>query len=42
MWGHRLRVDDYWELLERGWRRSGQYIYKPSMRQTCCPLYPIK
>lgn len=25
-----------------GWRRSGQYCYKPNNRLTCCPSYTIK
>ena len=29
-------------MVDRGWRRSGQYIYKPTMMQTCCPQYPIR
>ena len=29
------------ELLDRGWRRSGRYIYKPDL-QTCCPQYTIR
>ena len=30
------------DLIDRGWRRSGQYCYKPTMNKTCCPLYTIK
>ena len=37
-----MRIDDYQLLIDRGWRRSGTYIYKPSMDKTCCPLYTIK
>ena len=29
------------ELLDRGWRRSGRYIYKPDLH-TCCPQYTIR
>ena len=29
-------------MIDRGWRRSGQYCYKPTMEKTCCPLYTIK
>ncbi|KIJ37414.1 hypothetical protein M422DRAFT_33749 [Sphaerobolus stellatus SS14] len=29
-------------MIDRGWRRSGTYMYKPDMRQTCCPQYTIK
>ena len=32
----------YNALIDRGWRRSGQYMYKPSMQKTCCPQYTIK
>lgn len=42
MWTHSLTVDDYQALLDRGWRRSGKYTYKPSMPVTCCPLYTIR
>jgi len=37
-----LSVEDYQVLLDRGWRRSGRYVYKPKMDQTCCPLYTIR
>merc|ERR1719398_310374 len=37
-----LTVSDYKALLDRGWRRSGRYVYKPSMEETCCPLYTIR
>ncbi|XP_029168996.1 arginyl-tRNA--protein transferase 1 isoform X2 [Nylanderia fulva] len=42
MWAHSLTVQDYQSLIERGWRRSGCYCYKPTMTQTCCPQYTIK
>ncbi|XP_043265261.1 arginyl-tRNA--protein transferase 1 isoform X2 [Colletes gigas] len=42
MWAQRLTVEDYQALLDRGWRRSGCYCYKPLMDQTCCPTYTIK
>lgn len=41
MWTHRLTVEDYQDLIDRGWRRSGKYCYKPLMSRTCCPLYTI-
>lgn len=37
-----LRVDDYQDLLDRGWRRSGKFLYKPEMERTCCPSYTIR
>lgn len=30
------------DLLDRGWRRSGCYLYKPEMDKTCCPQYTIR
>lgn len=42
MWTHLLTAQDYQDLINRGWRRSGKYCYKPNNRVTCCPLYSIK
>ncbi|KAM8923827.1 arginyl-tRNA--protein transferase 1 [Pelodytes ibericus] len=42
MWAHSLTVQDYQDLINRGWRRSGKYVYKPYMSQTCCPQYTIR
>ncbi|RZF39714.1 hypothetical protein LSTR_LSTR003956 [Laodelphax striatellus] len=42
MWAHSMTVQDYQDLIDRGWRRSGQYVYKPNMAVTCCPMYTIK
>jgi len=42
MWADRMTVRDYQDLLDRGWRRSGRYVYKPCMEITCCPLYTIR
>lgn len=42
MWAERLRCEDYQTLIDRGWRRSGKYIYKPKMDETCCPQYTIR
>lgn len=39
---HRLTVQDYQALVDRGWRRCGTYCYKSTMDQTCCPMYTIK
>eukprot|EP00897_Mesotaenium_endlicherianum_P002687 jgi/Mesen1/2446/ME000158S01639 len=30
------------DLLNRGWRRSGKFVYKPAMDKTCCPPYTIR
>ncbi|KAH9850700.1 arginine-tRNA-protein transferase [Lenzites betulinus] len=32
----------YQEMIDRGWRRSGTYCYKPDLRRSCCPQYTIK
>nr|CAG4638449.1 EOG090X06AF [Cyclestheria hislopi] len=42
MWAHTMSVEDYQDLIDRGWRRSGCYCYKPIMKKTCCPQYTIR
>lgn len=42
LWGHILTPSDYQNMIDRGWRRSGKYCYKPTMNKTCCPQYPIR
>ncbi|XP_062555478.1 arginyl-tRNA--protein transferase 1 isoform X2 [Armigeres subalbatus] len=42
MWAHTMTCQDYQDLIDRGWRRSGCYCYKPDMQKTCCPSYTIK
>ncbi|XP_968074.1 arginyl-tRNA--protein transferase 1 isoform X1 [Tribolium castaneum] len=42
MWAKILSVEDYQNLIDRGWRRSGSYCYKPLMNEICCPMYTIK
>uniref|UniRef100_A0A2K6GMI3 Arginyl-tRNA--protein transferase 1 n=1 Tax=Propithecus coquereli TaxID=379532 RepID=A0A2K6GMI3_PROCO len=42
MWAHSMTVQDYQDLIDRGWRRSGKYVYKPVMNRTCCPQYTIR
>jgi len=29
-------------MIDRGWRRSGTYCYKPDLKKSCCPQYTIK
>jgi len=41
-WAHSLTVEDYQSLINRNWRRSGQYCYLPNNKNTCCPMYTIK
>ncbi|GAA5997142.1 arginyltransferase [Rhodotorula paludigena] len=40
-WAHVLSASTYKGLLDRGFRRSGAYLYKPDMAATCCPQYTI-
>jgi len=46
-WSHGMQADfmtveTYQALLDRGWRRSGRWIYKPMHSQTCCQLITIR
>ncbi|KAK0206531.1 arginine-tRNA-protein transferase [Desarmillaria ectypa] len=36
-----LSCSVYQDMVNRGWRRSGTYCYKPDMKNSCCPQYPI-
>ncbi|CAO3570125.1 unnamed protein product [Mortierella alpina] len=38
----KLTCQDYQDLLERGWRRFGLYLYKPNLRDSCCRQYTIR
>ncbi|PKA55092.1 Arginyl-tRNA--protein transferase 1 [Apostasia shenzhenica] len=42
LWAQSITADDYQDLLDRGWRRSGCFLYKPEMERTCCPSYTIR
>jgi len=42
MTARQLSVYAYQELLDRGWRRSGSYVYRPVAVQSCCPAYAIR
>ncbi|KAK3770372.1 hypothetical protein RRG08_028270 [Elysia crispata] len=42
MWAHQMSVQDYQDLIDRGWRRSGKTVYKPTMNMMCCPHYTIR
>ncbi|KAJ3299355.1 Arginyl-tRNA--protein transferase 1 [Borealophlyctis nickersoniae] len=41
-WAYSLSCADYQQLLDKGWRRSGKYLYKPDLSTTCCPPYTIR
>ncbi|TFK55797.1 hypothetical protein OE88DRAFT_1621421 [Heliocybe sulcata] len=40
--GPGLSCDVYQKMIDRGWRRSGTYCYKPDLKRSCCPQYTIK
>ncbi|KAJ3167873.1 Arginyl-tRNA--protein transferase 1 [Geranomyces variabilis] len=42
LWAHALTPLDYKRLLDRGWRRSGKYLYRPDLTKTCCPALTIR
>ncbi|KAF9186190.1 Arginyl-tRNA--protein transferase 1 [Haplosporangium sp. Z 767] len=42
MLAHLMTCKDYQKLVNRGWRRSGKYLYKPNLRDSCCPQYTIR
>ncbi|KAF3480523.1 arginine-tRNA-protein transferase [Arthroderma uncinatum] len=37
-----VRVEEYEELMNRGWRRSGSLYYKPNLARSCCPHYTMR
>ena len=41
VWARRLSVEDYQALLDRGWRRSGHFLYTMDP-ETCCPAYAVR
>ena len=42
VWAYKMKCRDYQELVDRGFQRSGRYVYRPVMAQTCCPQYVIR
>ncbi|KAI8079689.1 arginine-tRNA-protein transferase [Gilbertella persicaria] len=42
IWAHSMTCTDYQDLIDRGWRRSGKYLYKPDLEKSCCPQYTIR
>ncbi|KAF2154113.1 arginine-tRNA-protein transferase 1 [Myriangium duriaei CBS 260.36] len=37
-----MTVETYQALVDRGWRRSGDLLYKPDVLRACCPHYTIR
>ena len=41
MWAHKLSCEAYQDLLDRGWRRSGQWVYRPLPdKEAACRCHP--
>ena len=38
----RLPYSTYEDLINRGWRRSGQHLYRPHNFESCCPMISIR
>jgi len=34
-----MKAETYNILMERGWRRSGNYFYKPNIAGSCCKMW---
>ncbi|KAF9514241.1 hypothetical protein BS47DRAFT_893028 [Hydnum rufescens UP504] len=41
-WPLQMTCDVYQRMIDRGWRRSGEYLYKPDLLHSCCPQYTIR
>ena len=37
-----ITPQDYQQLLDYGWRRSGELLYLPQNWESCCPCHPIR
>lgn len=42
VWGYRMSCLNFQRLVDRGFQRSGNFVYKPVMKKTCCPQYVIR
>jgi len=42
VWGYKMACQDFQVLVDRGFQRSGNYVYRPVMKKTCCPQYVIR
>lgn len=37
-----LEASTYDRMINMGWRRSGNFLYRPVLHKTCCPSYAIR
>ena len=42
VWGYKMTCQDFQDLVDYGFQRSGNFVYRPVMKQTCCPQYVIR
>jgi arginine-tRNA-protein transferase len=50
VWAYTMSATQYQLMIDHGWyamnylrrRRSGKYLYKPNMKEMCCPPYAIR
>ena len=42
VWGHRMTCEDFQDLVDRGFQRSGNYVYRAVNDRVCCPQYVIR
>ena len=42
LWAFILTPLHYQKMIDRGWRRSGLYCYRPWYQKSCCQLYTIR
>ena len=42
VWAHRMTCEDFQDLVDRGFQRSGKYVYRPVNNRVCCPQYIIR
>jgi arginine-tRNA-protein transferase len=38
----KMPIELYGELLDKGFRRSGTFLYRPDLANSCCPQYTIR
>lgn len=42
VWGYQMKCQHFQMLVDRGFQRSGNYVYRPMMKTTCCPQYVVR
>ena len=42
VWAEEMKAQDFQDLVDRGFQRSGKFVYLPSNKTTCCPQYVMR